>query len=308
MIDKIKYYIADKTDPYTNLAIEKYLFDTLEENSYILYLWQNDNTVVIGKNQNPWAECRCSLLEEEGGHIARRLSGGGAVYHDLGNLNFTFIASGKDMDTETNNKVIMSACNMAGIACELSGRNDILAEGRKFSGNAFFNSKGRSYHHGTLLISSDTEKLQRYLTPSASKLEAKGVKSVKSRVINLSELSKNLTTDDMARYMIKSFEATFGKKTEKIPDIPADKIQADTEKYRSWEYIYGSTFPFSVSVDETLPEGNVNILIRVENGIITATKTYTDSLDTSLPDKIDKALTGRRFGMCSELNIQGWLT
>ena len=108
--------------------------------------------------------------------------------------------------------------------------------------------------------------------------------------------------------MLKSFEATFGKKAEKIPDVPAEEIQADAEKYRSWEYIYGSTFPFSISIDKTLPEGNANILLRVENGIITATKTYTDSLDTSLPDKIDKALTGRRFNMCTELNTQGGLT
>ena len=209
MINELKYYISKETDPYINLAVEKYLLDNVSENCCILYLWQNENTVVIGKNQNPWAECRCELSESEGVKIARRLSGGGAVYHDLGNLNFTFISSSVNLDVSKNAAIIVAACRMAGIKCELSGRNDILANGRKFSGNAFYNSHGKSYHHGTLLVSSDKTKLQKYLTPPLSKLESKGVKSVKARVINLSELSENITIKSMTAFMLKAFEDSY---------------------------------------------------------------------------------------------------
>ena len=136
MIKNLQYYISTSLNPYENLATEKYLLDTVAEDGYILYLWQNQNTVVIGKNQNPWAECRCNLLETEGGRLARRLSGGGAVFHDTGNLNFTFLCSAKNYDLDRQMKVIQTACSLAGIKTELSGRNDLLAAGRKFSGNA----------------------------------------------------------------------------------------------------------------------------------------------------------------------------
>ena len=155
MINKLKYYISTDFEPYKNLSIEKFLFDTVPEDTCILYLWQNKKTVVIGKNQNPWAECNCAVLSKDGGKIARRLSGGGAVFHDIGNLNFTFISSADNMDVQKNLKVIQRACGMAGIETEISGRNDILADGKKFSGNAFYNAKGKAYHHGTLLIKSN---------------------------------------------------------------------------------------------------------------------------------------------------------
>ena len=173
MIKKLQFYVSHTVNPYINLATEKYLFDTVDNDSLILYLWQNQNTVVIGKNQNAFSECRTELLTSEGGRLARRLSGGGAVFHDLGNLNFTFISSTDNLDVAKNMEVIRRACLLAGIDAECSGRNDVLADGRKFSGNAFYNSRGRSYHHGTLLINADTEKLGRYLTPPKAKLRAK---------------------------------------------------------------------------------------------------------------------------------------
>ena len=149
MVHQLQICITDCVDPYRNLATEKYLLDTTPEDCCTLFLWQNKNTVVIGKNQNAWAECRCSLLESEGGKLARRLSGGGAVFHDLGNLNFTFLSSTVNYDLSRNLNVIKTACHLAGISAEISGRNDILADNRKFSGNAFYNTKDKSYHHGT---------------------------------------------------------------------------------------------------------------------------------------------------------------
>ena len=141
MITKIFIYNAQGSDPHENLAVEKVLMDAMQPGEAMLYLWQNLNTVVIGKNQNAWLECRTSLLEEEGGKLARRLSGGGAVFHDLGNLNFTFLMCAEDYDLDKQVAVIQKACAFAGIHAEKSGRNDLLADGRKFSGNAFYQDK-----------------------------------------------------------------------------------------------------------------------------------------------------------------------
>ena len=197
MINQLKIYKSTSNDPYFNLATEKHLFDNLKKGCVILYLWQNDSTIVIGANQNPWAECDCELAKNENIRIARRISGGGAVFHDLGNLNFTFISHTEDYDLIKNLEVIKKAVALAGICAEISGRNDILCQGKKFSGNAFYNSNSKSYHHGTILINTDFDKMTRLLTPSSAKLNAKGVKSVSSRVINLNEINSKLTADTM---------------------------------------------------------------------------------------------------------------
>ena len=161
MIDRLQVYESEGFDPYRNLAIEQHLLETVLGGCCLLYLWRNERTVVIGRNQNAWAECRTTLLSEEGGRLARRLSGGGAVYHDLGNLNFTFLMRTEDYDLDRQLNVIQTACRLGGIETERSGRNDLLADGRKFSGNAFYRHEGRSYHHGTLLVDTDMNRMVR---------------------------------------------------------------------------------------------------------------------------------------------------
>ena len=178
MIDRIKILRGKSQDPYYNLAVEQVLLESVREGECILYLWRNSNTVVIGKNQNAWKECRSSLLYEEGGKLARRLSGGGAVFHDLGNLNFTFLVRQQDYDQDRQLSVIEDAVRSLGVDALRSGRNDILAEGKKFSGNAFYKNGVQAYHHGTLLVDVDMEKLSRYPSPSKAKLAATGVDSV----------------------------------------------------------------------------------------------------------------------------------
>ena len=209
MIDRLQLYTSDGLDPYRNLAIEQHLLETVEGGCCLLYLWQNANTVVIGRNQNAWAECRTTLLKNEGGHLARRLSGGGAVWHDTGNLNFTFLMRSEHYDLDRQLSVLQTACRLVGIETERSGRNDLLVNGRKFSGNAFYHHEGRSYHHGTLLVDVDTDRMSRYLSPSRAKLTAKGVESVRARVINLREQNPALTVDALKGAMIDAFSAVF---------------------------------------------------------------------------------------------------
>jgi len=285
---------TDSTDPYKNLALEEYLLLNAGENM-ILYLWQNRHTVVIGRNQNPWAECRTSLLEEEGGHLARRLSGGGAVYHDLGNLNFTFLCKDDHYDLQKQLSVIQEACKLCGIDATFSGRNDLLADGRKFSGNAFYHSKGFSYHHGTLLIDTDMDRLGRYLSPPKAKLEAKGVSSVRSRVVNLKELSPTLTCEKMKEYMTSAFESVYGEKAMLLSPPEEALLRPMAEKYASADWLYGRPMPFNCTMQVQFPWGNLQILTQVQGGIVENVQVFTDAMDFSIAEQLKNALTGIPF-------------
>lgn len=297
MINKIKLYESKSFDPYLNLATEQYLMETVEEDACILFLWQNQNTVVIGKNQNAWKECRTALLSEEGGFLARRLSGGGAVFHDLGNLNFTFLVPQAEYDLDRQFSVIAEAVSMLGLHTERSGRNDVLAEGRKFSGNAFFKHEGKAYHHGTLLIDVDMQKLGRYLNPSKAKLQAKGVDSVRSRVVNLSELSPAITIDVMKDAMAKAFRQVYDKPMTVMSDKDFDHeaIELLRQRNASWEWNYGQKLPFSAEFEDRFPWGGIQICLQVENGIVNSAKVYSDSMDWSVSPVLEPALLGCRY-------------
>ena len=297
MITELRIFEGKGFDPHENLATEKHLMDITPKGRCVLYLWQNQNTVVIGKNQNAWLECRTSLLEEEGGKLARRLSGGGAVFHDLGNLNFTFIMPKEDYDLDRQVTVIQKACALAGIAAEKSGRNDLLADGRKFSGNAFYQNATHAYHHGTLMVDVDKEKLGRYLSPPKAKLEAKGVASVRSRVVNLKELAPDLTIDLMKQYMAKAFAEVYGGEAAvlELTDTDLAEVAALKEDYSSWEYLYGTPLPFSFACESHFPWGHIHLQLEAKKGIITGAKVYSDSMDWTLPDTIETVLTGCRF-------------
>lgn len=297
MISSLRVYESTGFDPHYNLALEKLLMDTTATDECTLYLWQNQNTVVIGKNQNAWAECRTSLLEEEGGVLARRLSGGGAVFHDLGNLNFTFLVCRDNYDLDKQLSVIQKACALAGICAERSGRNDILANGQKFSGNAFYHNQTHAYHHGTLLIDVDMQKLQRYLSPPKAKLEAKGIASVRSRVVNLKELNPELSISKMKKYMITAFEEVYGCKAMPTVLTEADLAQVAQlkELYGSWQYLYGTPLAFSFDAQQHFPWGNFQLQLQAKGGVITAAKVYSDAMDWQLALTVEEALTGCRF-------------
>lgn len=292
---KLFLYIAEGTNPYFNLSAEQYLLDTLDQDEIVLYLWQNAHTVVIGKNQNAWAECRCALLQQEGGALARRNSGGGAVYHDLGNLNFTFLCNEEDYDLQKQLRVIQKACAMAGIEAELSGRNDLLAQGKKFSGNAFYHSKGKAYHHGTLLIDTDPERLGRYLTPPKAKLQAKGVSSVRSRVVNLKDLSPSLSVGKMKEYLCRAFEEIYGAPAFLMPAIDQESLAPAAEKLADSAHLFGASPACDFSLEERFDWGQIQLNLQVKKGAIQALATYTDAIDHTLPQQLETALVGIPF-------------
>lgn len=202
-----KYICSENTSPYYNLALERSLFDFVDEDTVILYLWQNSHTIVIGKNQNAYAECKVDEFIKDGGTLARRPSGGGAVYHDLGNLNFSIICKESIAKEHTYQRIVKEALGYFGIVSEFNGRNDLTVDDKKFSGNAFYVKDDVLCQHGTILINSDFKELSKYLTPDISKLERNHVKSVESRVVNLSEISDKITVDSMKEAMIKATNA-----------------------------------------------------------------------------------------------------
>lgn len=297
MIQKLYVYESHNTDPYQNIALEKFLLETLAPGDCVLYLWQNKNTVVIGRNQNAWAECRTTLLEEEGGKMARRLSGGGAVFHDLGNLNFTFLVNDEDYDVDKQLSVIQVALAGLGLKAEKSGRNDLLVDGRKFSGNAFFHRNGHAYHHGTLLVNVDMDKLSRYLTPPKAKLEAKGVASVRSRVANLTEFVPELSCDSLRKYMAEAFSTVYALPYS-VKELDADAkkaIEEDTKMLSSWQWLFGSRLPFSFSCEAKFDWGWIQIQLQVESGVVVSAQVYSDSMDWTVSDSVSASLMGCKF-------------
>lgn len=297
MIRKLRCYTTQNTVPYQNLALEEYLLRRVAPGECILYLWQNRNTVVIGRNQNAWAECRTQELEESGGYLVRRLSGGGAVYHDLGNLNFTFLAREEDYDVGRQMSVILHAVRALGMQAELSGRNDITIQGQKFSGNAFYRSRGHCYHHGTLLVNVDMSMLSRYLQVSESKLARKGVQSVRSRVVNLTQYCPDLTISRLREQLVDSFGAVYGLTPETISEQELDwaAIEEGARRFASWEWRYGARVPFGEQAKEHFDWGEVELHYTVDSGVMKQVRLYSDGLDADFLAALPGILEGCRY-------------
>lgn len=202
-----KYISSSSLEPHYNLALENYLFDFVNDDEVILFLWQNDNTIVIGRNQVVENECKKEDFLASGGTIVRRMSGGGAVYHDLGNLNYSLISKSKEKDRVIFHKIVADMLKSFSIETDFNGRNDILAGGRKFSGNAFYDNGTVYCQHGTLLVNSNIDRMTYFLTPDEKKLKRNGVKSVSSRVVNLSELKDSITVEQLFKSLIITSDA-----------------------------------------------------------------------------------------------------
>lgn len=294
MIRKLLWMDTENTYPYRNLALEEYMTLHVPEETCILFLWQNRQTVVIGRNQDCWKECRVNALEKDGGYLVRRLSGGGAVFHDLGNLNFTFMVRKADYDVDRQLEVILEAVRMAGIRAEKTGRNDITAEGRKFSGNAFYRSGDCCYHHGTLLLNADKEQMSKYLNVSKEKLASKGVSSVKSRVANLCEFNPELTVAQMKENLVRAFEKVYGPEPQKLTEqeLPEAEIQRLTEKFESWDWKYGRKIPFEYELERRFPWGGMRLQLQVNQGKIRDSIIFSDAMEQDVIAAIAETLKG----------------
>ncbi len=296
MIKKIFYFIADGTNPYQNLAIEEALLEKVQPGECVLYLWQNKNTVVIGRNQNCWKECKVNELEEKGGFLARRLSGGGAVYHDLGNLNFTFLTTEEDYSVDKQLSVIKKAVEEFGIAVEKNGRNDLTVNGRKFSGNAFYKTKGKCYHHGTILMSADEKKMEHFLNVDPEKLKSKGVDSVRARVGNLCNYSREISLESMKKNLIFAFSFVYQKCPQRIEkeELSQEQLQRLTEKYESWDWKYGKNIEFTHQFTRRFPWGGIEFQLQVEHGVVQSANIFTDGLNSNF-SYLQEALAGKKY-------------
>lgn len=295
---KLRYTETDCTNPFINLATEEYMTFRAAEGEVTMYLWQNANTVVIGKNQNPWRECRVESMKEGDCKLARRISGGGAVYHDLGNLNFTFIAREDEYDIPKQTEVILEAVRLLGINAEKTGRNDLTIDGMKFSGHAYYQSNGYCYHHGTIMFNVDPTPLGEYLNVSASKLKSKGVKSVRSRITNLINHKPDVTLEELKKALYDAFAKVYGGDVERfdIPTAESDpELKALIDKYSSEEWRFGRKIPFTTSISERLEWGGVDIELQVEGGMIKDCGIFSDSLETEVFGVLKDKLIGCKY-------------
>ena len=290
---KLQFIVSDQTNPYWNIAVENYLVEHAD--CVVLYLWKNRRTVVIGQNQNPFSEVNVDALEADGGYLMRRRTGGGAVYHDDGNLNFSFVAPKALYDQQRQFGVIQRAVESFGLHTELSGRNDILAEGRKFSGNAFSKGQKNDLHHGTLLISGDMSDLARYLKPKPAKLQKHGVQSVRSRVVNLAELNPEITPESIAPRLRAAFEGVYGGCAEEVSFedvIRRPEVRRLYEEFASDEWKYGKWKTFSAQRSAQFDWGGVELSLTIEDDIVRDVQMASDALDLAALDEARRLLTG----------------
>ena len=291
---KTVYIEVSTTDPAFNLALEEYVFEKMPKDREYFLTWRNDNAIIVGRHQNTAAEINEEFVKEKNIKVVRRLSGGGAVYHDLGNLNFTFLMSQEDYDLDRQLTVIQTALASLRIPWQRSGRNDILADGRKFSGNAFYKNGRQAYHHGTLLVEADMTKMSRYLRPSKAKLQAKGVDSVRSRVVNLKELNPEITIPALEAALQAAFSRVYGLPVERISPESLN-LEDLTSRYESWEWNYGRKLPFTFACEDRFPWGSLRLEIQVESGIIVHTSAFSDAMDWQFPETVCQSLTGSPF-------------
>lgn len=303
-VKKVRVLIADTFDPWFNLATEDWIFRDMDPEVPTLFLWRNDNTVVIGRFQNPWTECNVQKMEEDHIKLARRQSGGGAVFHDLGNTNFTFLNSRSSYDKEINNGIIINALAAFGVKAMASGRNDMVVEDgediKKISGSAFKETKDRAFHHGTLLISADLSKLAKYLNPNKKKLESKGIKSVRQRVTNLQDVNSGITHDVLCERIIEEFFSHYGVRCEvehldyeTIKTVSA--LQGHYEKLKDWNWRFGETPKFTHFMEERFSFGGFEIHLDSHKGLITESKIYSDSLHPEMVEFLTGALKGKVY-------------
>lgn len=294
---KLSFLDLTTTDPAFNLAAEQYVFDNLPRDRSYLMLWQNDNAIIIGKHQNTTAEINEDFVRSHGIKVVRRLSGGGAVYHDMGNLNFTLIAddNGNAIDFRLFCQPVIRALQKVGVQAELNGRNDMTIQGQKFSGNAQYRKNGRVMHHGTILFDSEMSVLANALKVDEEKIKAKGVKSVRSRVTNVRpHLPHDLTLPEFRAILLASIlEETPG--TEYVlTDADLAAIEAlKRERYDTWQWNYGASPACDLHLRRRFEGcGTVEAYVKLKHGIIESISFHGDFFSLEDPAALAQLLTG----------------
>ncbi|MGH4123772.1 MAG: lipoate--protein ligase [Clostridium sp.] len=295
------YIKNDSNNPHFNLALEEYFLKTFKGEEYFI-LWQNEPAIIIGRNQNTIEEINKAYVEENNIKVVRRLSGGGAVYHDLGNLNFTFIVKADKSNINNFKKFtdsIVASLEKIGIKAEFTGRNDITIEGKKFSGNSQYYFKDRLLHHGTILFNSDLSVVQNALQVKAEKIQSKGIKSVRSRVTNVYPyLTQKVSVEEFKEILLHSIfeykDAVYKEYVLKQDDI--DKIQSIAdEKYATWDWTYGESPEFNMEKSKRYPFGQLNIKLNVKDGRIKALGIYGDFFANKDLSKLQEGFIGVDF-------------
>ncbi|WP_066191951.1 MULTISPECIES: lipoate--protein ligase [Gracilibacillus] len=291
------------TDPQVNLAIEEYVLKHFgEEDTYLLF-YINGPSIIIGKNQNTIEEINTDYVEAEGIKVVRRLSGGGAVYHDEGNLNFSFITK-DDGDSFQNfakfTEPVVDALRQLGVPAELKGRNDLVADGRKISGNAQFTTKGRMFSHGTLMYDSEIENVVRSLNVKTEKIKSKGIKSIRSRVANISEfVDEKISVKELKEHILRYiFEV---ESLEEVPQYVlteedwANIYQLSEERYQKWEWNYGKSPAFNLQRSHKFDGGLVDLRLDVQKGMIEQCTIYGDFFGVGDVKELESLLQGVRY-------------
>ena len=295
---KVFYLETHSQNPYYNLAFEEFVLTHRLEGEYLL-LWQNDNTIVVGQNQNTEAEINRAFVEKHHINVVRRSTGGGAVYHDLGNLNYSFITDAGELQELAMQRFtapVVEALKGLGLNAEASGRNDILAEGRKVSGTAQRVSHGRILHHGTLLFDSDPDMVAGALNVDPEKFRSKGRKSVRSRIGNIrSFLKQDMTLQDFWAHLRVSLGKTDVAPEQLTAEELAQVQRLKEEKYDTWEWTYGRSPRYNYTGKRRWSGGNLEVYAEIHEGKAEQIRFYGDFMAAASMDAVTAALTGCQF-------------
>ena len=294
--------INNVTDPRYNLALEEYVLKYFPSKEDFILLWQNEPAVIVGRNQNTIEEINQKYIDQHGIHVVRRISGGGAVYHDLGNLNYTFVTNNSKDNLNNYRKFtepLISALNTLGVKAEFSGRNDVVIEEKKISGNAQTYYQDRMYHHGTILYHADLDMVAKVLQVSADKIASKGIKSNRSRVTNIMPyLQQKMNIKEFQNYLLKYFLGTtdIDSKTYHLTDDDYQKInKLMTEKYLTWEWNYGQSPEYTIQKGSRFLGGKVTFNLDVKEGRIETCKIYGDFFGKKDAQDIEQILIGKYY-------------
>lgn len=292
----MRYLVNDSTDPHYNMAFDEWCLENLDISEPVFYLWRNRPSVIIGLNQNAYSEVDLPYLESHGITLARRVTGGGAVYHDLQNLNYTFI--GRKVDTTP----FVEALGHLGIPAEVSGRNDVFVDGRKISGYARRVFKDRTMVHGTLMYDVDIDTLTEVLSAPGSKMEAKGIASVRSRVCNLKDICPRFTSVLAVRDALHEFLEGYGGCGGELLLTDGQKAGIESlssSKFSTWEWNYGHSREASIVRNAKLPCGSVEAAISLDGGMIRSVDFSGDFLGRLSPEGLSRRLEGLRYDRAS---------